>query len=78
MILVMSGKLYFELKVGGIIVVYWILFEEYVLLGLIIVLMDKDLLEFRELELEIFYWEYNCLVGIVELIGMKNFLGKKI
>lgn len=55
MILVMSGKLYFELKVGGIIVVYWILFEEYVLLGLIIVLMDKDLLEFRELELEIFY-----------------------
>lgn len=57
--------------------VHWTLFEEHVLLGLITVLMDKDLLEPRELEPEILHREYNRLVGIVESTGMKNFLGKK-
>lgn len=40
-----SGKSHCEQKAGGMTVVHWTLFEEHVLLGLIIVLMDKDLLE---------------------------------
>ena len=37
----MSGKSYSEQKAGGTTVVHWTLFEEHVLLGLIIALMDK-------------------------------------
>lgn len=70
--LAMSGKSFSEQKAGGTTVVHWTLFEELVLMGLILALMGKDLLE-----PEILHQEYNRLVNLVESTKIKHCLGKK-
>jgi len=70
--LAVSGKLYSEQKAGGTTVVHWTLFEELVLMGLILALTDKDLLE-----PDFLHEEFNRVVCIAQATSIKQCLSSK-
>lgn len=68
----LSGKSYTEFKAGGTMTVHWTLFEELVLMELVVALLASD-----KLETEVLYKEYNHVVDTVRSTAIKHCLGKK-
>ena len=68
----LSGKAYTEMKAGGTLTVTWTLFEELVLMELMLVLLARD-----KLEPDALYNEYNHVVDKVRPTSMQHCLGKK-
>ena len=68
----LSGKCYTEFRAGGTLTVHWTLFEELVLMELVL-----DLSAIDKLETEILHKEYNNVVDTVRPTDIKHCLGKK-
>ncbi|PFX25193.1 hypothetical protein AWC38_SpisGene10207 [Stylophora pistillata] len=68
----LSGKSFTEFKAGGTMTVHWTLFEELVLMELLVALLASD-----KLETEVLYKEYNHVVDTVRPTAIKDCLGKK-
>ena len=69
----LSGKSFTEFKAGGTTTVHWPLFEELVLMELVVACSCS----FSNLETEVLYKEYTHLVDTVRPTAMKHCLGKK-
>ena len=68
----LKGKYFTEIKAGGTVAVQWTMFEELVLVELIIGLLARD-----KLEPEGLFREYNYIVDTVRPTNMGQYLGKK-
>jgi len=68
----LSGKSYTEIKAGGTTTVHWTLFEELVLMQIMLALLASD-----KLEPEALYREYSHVVDTVTSTSMRRCLGKK-
>ena len=68
----LSGKAYTQMKAGGTMTVHWTLFEELVLMEIMLALVATDKLDPIAL-----YEEYNHMVDVIEPTTMKHCLSKK-
>ena len=68
----LSGKAYTETKAGGTTTVHWTLFEELVLMHIMLALLASD-----KLEPETLSNEYNHVVDSVDFFNIRRCLGKK-
>jgi len=67
-----NGKVYTDTKSGGLLTVHWTLFEELVLMEVMLFLLSKD-----KLDLETLYNEYKHMVNVLQPTSIKHCLGIK-
>lgn len=68
----LAGKVYTEMTAGGMLTVHWTLFEELVLMEVMLFLLSKE-----KLNPETLYNEYNHMVNVLRPTSIKHCLGMK-